>query len=352
MAVTLKGQTAVYEGVSTDTKPTDADNNAIFKELDTGIRYYYDGTNWNEIPNSGGGGSGTDNYNELSNKPQINSITLSGNKTLDNLGIQGKLTFDDAPTENSNNPVKSGGVYTALGNKQDTISDLSTIRSGAAAGATAVQPQAMSGALAAKQDTLNAAQLAAVNSGITTDIVSADTAALIELVDSGAKNFIPVNFTSRAAGTDKPSITNNGDGSITVDGSRESTSATILVYDISSDATVSTDTTYTLPVGKYVIAATGNTKLKLQVYMHNGTDLVALATSGADIADFEYTSENKTTYPYICWRINANGASTFDNYTFSPMICSKAAWDISQAYQPYRPSYQELYERVLALENA
>ena len=175
-------------------------------------------------------------------------------------------------------------------------------------------------------------------------------AALVELVDSGAKNFIAVNFTSRAAGTDKPSITNNGDGSITVDGSRESTSATILVYDISSDATVSTDTTYTLPVGKYVIAATGNTKLKLQVYMHNGTDLVALGTSGADIAEFEYTSENKTTYPYICWRINANGASTFDNYTFSPMICSKSAWDISQTYQPYRPSYQELYEMVLALQ--
>ena len=59
MAVTLKGQTAVYEGVSTDTKPTDADNNAIFKELDTGIRYYYDGTDWNEIPSSGGGGGGT-----------------------------------------------------------------------------------------------------------------------------------------------------------------------------------------------------------------------------------------------------------------------------------------------------
>ena len=38
--------------------------------------------------------------------------------------------------------------------KQDAISDLSTIRSGAAAGATAVQPAAMNTALAAKQDTL------------------------------------------------------------------------------------------------------------------------------------------------------------------------------------------------------
>ena len=166
MAVTLKGQTAVYEGTSTDTKPTDADNNAIFKELDTGIRYYYDGTNWNEIPSSGGGGgggTGTDNYNELNNKPSINGTTLSGNKSLDNLGIQAKLTFDSAPTEDSENPVKSGGVYSALAGKQDTISDLSTIRSGAAAGASAVQPAAMEAALAQKQDAIS--DLSTIRSG-------------------------------------------------------------------------------------------------------------------------------------------------------------------------------------------
>jgi hypothetical protein len=169
MAVTLKGQTAVYEGTSTDTKPTDADNNAIFKELDTGISYYYDGTDWNEIPSSGGGGggTGTDNYNELNNKPSINGTVLSGNKSLDNLGIQAKLTFDSAPTEDSEKPVESGGVYSALAGKQDTISDLSTIRSGAAAGATAVQPAALETALAQKQDALSSEQLDAVNSGVT-----------------------------------------------------------------------------------------------------------------------------------------------------------------------------------------
>ena len=103
---------------------------------------------------------------------------------------QNALTFDNVPTANSSNPVKSGGVYQAiqsidvssqisgkedksnkvtsfssptdtqypsaklvndqLATKQGTISDLSTIRSGAAAGATAVQPAAMNTALAAK----------------------------------------------------------------------------------------------------------------------------------------------------------------------------------------------------------
>lgn len=34
---------------------------------------------------------------------------------------QDTLTFDNTPTQNSNNPVKSGGVYTALQGKQDTL---------------------------------------------------------------------------------------------------------------------------------------------------------------------------------------------------------------------------------------
>lgn len=37
---------------------------------------------------STGGGEGTTDYNDLSNKPSINDITLEGNKTLDELGIQ------------------------------------------------------------------------------------------------------------------------------------------------------------------------------------------------------------------------------------------------------------------------
>lgn len=36
----------------------------------------------------GGGGSGTDNYNQLSNKPKINDITLSGNKSLEDLSVE------------------------------------------------------------------------------------------------------------------------------------------------------------------------------------------------------------------------------------------------------------------------
>lgn len=45
---------------------------------------YFDGSQWIDI---GGGGSGTSDYSALTNKPQINSITLSGNKTAAQLSL-------------------------------------------------------------------------------------------------------------------------------------------------------------------------------------------------------------------------------------------------------------------------
>lgn len=47
-------------------------------------------------PNGGGGGGGgTDNYNDLSNKPKINNVTLSGNKSASDLGL---ATPSDIPS--------------------------------------------------------------------------------------------------------------------------------------------------------------------------------------------------------------------------------------------------------------
>ena len=137
--------------------------------------------------NGGGGGSGTSNYNDLSNKPSINSVTLTGNKTASALGLQpeitgdvkissdnvddtgatnlfvtsdekstwsGKqdaLTFDDAPTENSNNPVKSGGIYTALSGKQATLTFDDSPTSGSS---NPVKSGGVYTALGNKQDTV------------------------------------------------------------------------------------------------------------------------------------------------------------------------------------------------------
>lgn len=46
---------------------------------------------------SKGGGGGTSNYNELSNKPSINNVTLTGDKSLDDLGIE-TIQYSTMPT--------------------------------------------------------------------------------------------------------------------------------------------------------------------------------------------------------------------------------------------------------------
>ena len=42
-----------------------------------------------------GGGGGTSNYNQLSNKPQINGVELTGNKTSGDLNIGGGISYVD-----------------------------------------------------------------------------------------------------------------------------------------------------------------------------------------------------------------------------------------------------------------
>ena len=51
----------------------------------------------------GSGSGGTTNYNDLTNKPSINGITLTGNKTSIDLGI----TFTIPSTEPTNKVVGS-----------------------------------------------------------------------------------------------------------------------------------------------------------------------------------------------------------------------------------------------------
>lgn len=59
------------------------------------------------------GGSGTSDYPQLNNKPQINGVTLIGNKTSADLGLMPEYEVDTTPTESSENLITSGGVWTA-----------------------------------------------------------------------------------------------------------------------------------------------------------------------------------------------------------------------------------------------
>lgn len=63
---------------------------------------------------SGGGGGGSSDYNNLLNKPQINGVELSGNKTTSDLGISGATvsTLYQASTTEQVATIELASPYT------------------------------------------------------------------------------------------------------------------------------------------------------------------------------------------------------------------------------------------------
>ena len=63
------------------------------------IRYKCQYRTVQEALDNTGGGGGTSDYTKLTNKPSINSVTLAGNKSLADLGIQpADIYFDETAT--------------------------------------------------------------------------------------------------------------------------------------------------------------------------------------------------------------------------------------------------------------
>lgn len=81
----------------------EAGNNITIDDTENGIR----------INSTGGGSGGTSNYNDLRNKPKINNVELSGNKSLNDLGIQpaGNYALEsEIPTKTSDLTNDSGFI--------------------------------------------------------------------------------------------------------------------------------------------------------------------------------------------------------------------------------------------------
>lgn len=82
-------------------------------------------TNWQvyKLSEGGSGGGGTTNYNALTNKPQINSVELSGNKTAAQLGLMasdGVVANPTGQTTGSLTALEVGGTKYAVGGGSGT----------------------------------------------------------------------------------------------------------------------------------------------------------------------------------------------------------------------------------------
>jgi hypothetical protein len=104
-----------------------------------------------------------------------------------------------------------------------------------------------------------------------------------------------------------------------------------------------------LHIGEYTSTDTDTTNYQITFGYSDGTTSGKILTKGA--IDTEFNLANYTLTRIDIYASDNWNHSSGDDVTVSEiMVCSKAAWDISQAYQPYRPSYQDLYEMVQALQ--
>lgn len=167
---------------------------------------------------------------------------------------------------------------------------------------------------------------------------------LVDIVDSGAKNRIKVDAIGTTS-TSGASYTNNGttftlnaDGSITCSGDNDNTadSSVRLLFDgayfnaapyctgdyiLSGSPSDASDSTYFVSCygSSYNYKDTGN-----------GIVLPSTATTSINVY------------------ITVKKGKSADGKTFYPMICRKAAYDVSKVYKPYVPSNEELYAMIQA----
>lgn len=173
---------------------------------------------------------------------------------------------------------------------------------------------------------------------------AADRAALVELIDGGGKNRLPfsdlaVIKSMNTGGTwdgnaytwNGVTFTINSDFSVAVDGTATGGNAVLVL---------SRPGGYTMPEGNWILSGCPE----------GGSGTTYNITIAGTVSDTGNTAEFTAVTSKLV-RLYIVSGTTADGLIFKPMVCSKAAWDISRAYQPNRPSYAELYAMVQALQD-
>ncbi len=169
--------------------------------------------------------------------------------------------------------------------------------------------------------------------------ITALESAVAELVDNGAKNLL--QMTHEAGSVTRYGVTCTWDpiaGTMTLNGTHAASDSAAIFEFYSGNAVDQAQ----IPAGEYFLSGCpvgGSTST------YRGT-LISI-TGAVDTGAGASFSLNQQTY--LAYRILVSGSVTFDNMVFRPMVCSKAAWDISKKFVPYCPTLPELYAMIQAL---
>lgn len=161
------------------------------------------------------------------------------------------------------------------------------------------------------------------------------TPALIECVDSVAKNELELITPYGSGITNNPNltVTLNSDQTITVNGSATTSGVIVISNTISGK------------LGKYLSGRPVGVTADIRLTAYSQP---SWSTAGND---YNGKGATITDNGNILITIYVIAGQTYSNLTFKPMICTKSAWDVSQKFVPYRPTYEDTVEQVAENEN-
>ena len=330
----------------------------------------------------GGGGSGTDSYNDLSNLPKINDVTLSGNKSSSALGLQSEITSDSklasdlVDDTNQDNKFVTSAEKTTWNGKQNAIdadhkinadyvddststnkfvtasdketwnakqnaidnshklsSDLVDDANHTNKFVTSTEKQTWN----AKQNAIDAdhklssslvsfseAEAAAIASGIDSSKVgqiSTNQTNILYNLNMGVKNKIPYRTSPHAVSDTGITVSIDDDNTYKITGTKTISDSYIELDDIISSELA----------GDHVasISVSGTGDCQIAAYGYNGsTWTLMLTTSTAQ--GFSVGS-----YTIIKFRIRFTGSiNSSYNAIVKPMVCKMEAWNQSHDWQP------------------
>ena len=315
-----------------------------------------------------GTGTGTYDYDDLENKPQINSVTLSGNKSSSDLGLQDAISSEDplpASYVSGLATVATSGAYSDLTGLPTlgtaaaaATTDFATAAQGSKADAadTAISTAAtgyasldarldsMDTNISGKQAALTESQLDAVNSGIDSTKVAQIETNKTNILFSD-RNKLPYTLTAlktynstgvwdgNSYTANNVTFTVNDDMSITV-----TASGTITLTDfkigVVADLPIESGVTYW---------GDGN----IPTYNDNYFGFAGISgISNVGLNNGRVLPTPLSNYTNIIIRIS--GALAAESLTFKPMIVKKSIYDSGVTdYIPYQNA--ELFEMIKAL---
>lgn len=252
--------------------------------------------------------------------------------------LEGETHFE--PTETQRTAMNSGIDSTKvaqiaqntadIANKQNelTTAQMAAVNSGITSSLVESIPN--------KQEALSETQLTAVNSGITASKVEQ----IVAITDSGAKNLI--KMTHESGTVTRYGVTCLWDaeaGTMTLNGEHTASDSAAIFEIYSGNASDQR----VLPAGEYHLSGCpigGSTA----TYRATLSPMSVVDTG--DGKDFTLTEPS-----YAAYRILISGDVTFDNMVFRPMVCTKDAWNTSTTFEPYRPTYSELTKNAIDAKN-